>query len=186
MTKMLPWRALRGVFLKRFGAENFRRRFPGVVFGEDVIVRGPEKFFPGSGCSIDIRAYLNCAGGAWNGYSGFIKLGDNCEIGANCVLNGAGGITLGNDVHLGPLVTISANQLYRDVRSDDPATHMQFLPVTIQDGALIGPSTCIAPGVVIGRRAIVGAGSAVLTDIPPDCVAQGVPARIVLKKNDSR
>lgn len=161
---------------------NPSRRFPHVTFGEGVIVRGPDKFYPGSGCFIDVRAYLNCAGGSWNKYSGFIRLGRNCEIGPYCVLLGAGGITVGENVHIGPHVTISANQLFRDVRAGDEAAQMRFAAVTIADNVLIGPGTVIGPGVNIGKNAVIGPASSVLSDIPPNSIAQGVPARVFMKK----
>lgn len=160
---------------------DLARRFPGVIFGEGAIVRGHDRFFPARDAFVDVRAYLQCAGGAWNGYSGYIKLGRNSEIGPYCVLFGAGGITIGDNVHLGPHVTISANQLARDVRSPGSGTEMRFAPVVIEDNVLVGPGTVIGPGVTIGANAVIGPGSAVLTDVPPNSMAQGVPARVFVK-----
>ncbi len=179
-----PFRGARTALLRRFEQQMVRKRFPQVTFGEGVILRGPDNFFPGAGCFIDVRAYLNCAGGDWNNYSGYIRLGNNCEIGAYCILFGAGGITIGNEVHLGALVTISANQLYHDVHDEQLRRTMQFAPVVIEDGALIGPGSTISPGVTIGRNSIVGANSAVLTSIPPNSIAQGTPARVFMRKTN--
>jgi acetyltransferase-like isoleucine patch superfamily enzyme len=49
----------------------------------------------------------------------------------------------------------------------------------IEQGAFVGVHCVILPGVTIGSRAIVGAGSVVTRDVPPDTVVAGVPARPV-------
>ncbi len=162
---------LRNAF-RRIFKTNGMPQFPGVAIGEGVILRGADKFYPGTGCSIDVRAYLNCSGGSWNNYSGYIRTGDNCEIGAYCVLWGAGGITLGNNVHLGAQVCISAHELRRDTRQ------MEFAPVILEDGVLIASNVSISPGVTIGRNSFVAPGSAVVKSIPPDSIASGCPARV--------
>lgn len=53
------------------------------------------------------------------------------------------------------------------------------LPITIEDDAWLGGSVVICPGVTIGARSVVGAGSVVTKDVPPDVVVAGNPARIV-------
>lgn len=52
-------------------------------------------------------------------------------------------------------------------------------PVMIEDNVWIGFDCCILPGVHIGSGSIIGARSVVNTDIPPNCVAVGNPARVV-------
>jgi acetyltransferase-like isoleucine patch superfamily enzyme len=147
-----------------------------MIVAASAIVRGEQKLEYGKGCFIDVGAYLNCAGGAWNDYGGRIRLGDNCEIGPYCVLHGAGGITLGNGVHLGPHVTITANQLRYEPGS---APVMEFAPVTIEDGVLVGPNASIAPGVTIGKGARIAPNSAVMADVPAGAVVAGSPARVL-------
>jgi len=76
-------------------------------------------------------------------------------------------------------------------------TILDEAPVTIGDDAFIGPNVSIytachpnvwiggwvtiVPGVTIGDRVVIGAGSVVTKDIPSDCVAAGNPARIIKK-----
>jgi acetyltransferase-like isoleucine patch superfamily enzyme len=55
--------------------------------------------------------------------------------------------------------------------------------VVVNDGAWIGANTTILPGITIGRKAVVGAGSVVNRDIPPYCVAVGNPCRLVKRWN---
>jgi maltose O-acetyltransferase len=52
-------------------------------------------------------------------------------------------------------------------------------PVVIEDHVWIGSKALILPGVRIGSRAVIGAGSVVTKDIPPQCVAAGNPARVL-------
>jgi acetyltransferase-like isoleucine patch superfamily enzyme len=55
----------------------------------------------------------------------------------------------------------------------------QSEPVIIEDRVWIGSKVVILPGVRIGSRAVIGAGSIVTKDVPPRCVAAGNPARVI-------
>jgi len=52
-----------------------------------------------------------------------------------------------------------------------------FGPIIIEDNCVIGENAVLFPNVRIGRNSIIGAGSIVITDIPPNTIAIGVPAR---------
>ena len=95
------WRAALREMRFAIEREALRDKFPHVIFGEGVIIRAPERFSAGERCFIDTRAYLSCGGGEWNGDRGYIRLGRNAEIGPYCVFWGAGGITIGDNVHIG-------------------------------------------------------------------------------------
>lgn len=56
---------------------------------------------------------------------------------------------------------------------------LKYSPIVIKDGAHIGIGSIIMPGVTIGEGAVIGAGSVVTRDIPPYCVAVGVPAKVI-------
>jgi len=99
-----------------------------------------------------------------------------------------GGVNFGSEpylIKLGDSVRISS-----DVRfiTHDGGTHaFRHLPeykglikygkIEVGDGAFIGANVTILPGVTIGHHAVVGAGSLVNRDIPPETVWAGVPAR---------
>jgi maltose O-acetyltransferase len=51
--------------------------------------------------------------------------------------------------------------------------------IDIREHCFIGDSTLVLPNVTIGPHAIIGAGSVVTRDIPPNCVAAGNPARVL-------
>jgi acetyltransferase-like isoleucine patch superfamily enzyme len=52
-------------------------------------------------------------------------------------------------------------------------------PIVISDDVYVGTNTIILPGVIIGRRCLIGAGSVVTRSIPDNSVAAGVPARVI-------
>ena len=58
--------------------------------------------------------------------------------------------------------------------------------ITIEDGAWIGNNVIILPGVTIGRKSIIGAGSVVTRSIPPYCIAAGSPAKVIRRFNHER
>ena len=54
-----------------------------------------------------------------------------------------------------------------------------YAPITIKDGAHIGIGSIIMPGVTIGKGAVIGAGAVVTKDVPDNCLAVGVPAKVI-------
>jgi acetyltransferase-like isoleucine patch superfamily enzyme len=56
-------------------------------------------------------------------------------------------------------------------------------PVIIEDEVWIGNGACILPNVTIGKHSIIGSNAVVTKDIPPYCVAAGVPAKIIKQYN---
>ena len=55
-------------------------------------------------------------------------------------------------------------------------------PTVISDGVWLGAGCIVLKGVTIGKNTVVGAGSIVVRDLPPDIVAEGRPARAVRKR----
>jgi acetyltransferase-like isoleucine patch superfamily enzyme len=109
-----------------------------------------------------------------------IRIGARSLIGEACVLRGQGGITIGDDVYLAPLVQILAvNHVYHDTTR--PVSHQGITcqGIAIEDGAWIGAGAIILDGVRIGRNAVVGAGAIVTKDVPAYTIAVGNPARVV-------
>ncbi|HOT96882.1 MAG TPA: acyltransferase [bacterium] len=63
-------------------------------------------------------------------------------------------------------------------REEDPNVQM-FGPIIIDDNCVIGQSVILLPNIHIGANCIIGAGSVVVNDIPPNSIAMGVPARVL-------
>src|SRR5579863_9321795 len=162
--------------------EALRERFPTVAFGDGVVVRHPDKFFPGKGVQIHDLAYLNCAGSKWNNYQGFIRLGDNTEIAPFVAICGAGEVTIGNDVHIGDCSTITAHAS-RPIPADSDDVwkplDFDFGGIVIEDHVIVGSHVTILPGVRIGRHSLIGAGSVVNADVAPYSLVAGTPARLL-------
>jgi acetyltransferase-like isoleucine patch superfamily enzyme len=181
------FRALTALVRAAYREQLLRDRYPDVRFNEGVIVKGLQGFHPGKHVILDRRCYLNCTGGEWSGAKGFIKLGDNSEVGPYSVLWGAGGITIGNNVHIGAHVSITAHEaehIQPDQHDVWKPLDFYFEPVVIEDHTLICSGTVIIPGVTIGHHSMIGGGAVVIGDIPPYSLAVGCPARVVRRLAD--
>jgi acetyltransferase-like isoleucine patch superfamily enzyme len=175
-------RALENAFVAAVADETQRDQLPGVRFASGVTLRGAERMRAGRDVFIDYRAYLNC--GTINDRRGYIHLGDHVEIGPYSVLWGAGGIDIGNNVHLGAHVHITSQQGRRiPPEQTDPNVPLPVdcAPVVIEDHVLVYSGAIVVPGVRIGHHATIGAGSVVIDDVPPYALAVGVPARVIAR-----
>ncbi len=112
--------------------------------------------------------------------NGFIKIGNNCQIGSYTTIHGAGGVTIGNDVLIASHVVIVANN-HIFSQTDIPICDQGLSKkgITIGNDVWIGAGASILDGVTIGDHSIIGAGAVVNKDIPPHSVAVGVPARVI-------
>jgi acetyltransferase-like isoleucine patch superfamily enzyme len=109
-----------------------------------------------------------------------ISVGDRCLIGKGSGIVGHLQITIGNDVWTGHHVYITdQNHGYRDLDLPISQQVMPEQPVSIGDGSWLGHGTVVLPGATIGRHVVVGANSVVTGDLPDNCVAAGVPARVL-------
>ena len=87
-----------------------------------------------------------------------------------------GKIIIGNDV------TITLGSVILSHSSVEPKLHpneKQRTMTIIEDGVFIGVNSVILPGVKIGKNAIIGAGSIVTKDVPPNAVVAGNPAKLI-------
>jgi maltose O-acetyltransferase len=113
-------------------------------------------------------------------YGAHISIGRNGFVNYGCVFLDCNLIAIGDDAQIGPGVHI-----YAAFHPVDPALRRSGLetakPVVIGHNVWLGGSCVICPGVTIGDNTVIGAGSVVLRDVPPGCVAVGNPCRIVRK-----
>jgi Acetyltransferase (isoleucine patch superfamily) len=116
-------------------------------------------------------------------YSDF---GENIVIGKNVFVNHActfmdrGGITLEDNVLIGPKVNlITTNHPINP--TERRATISQ--PIVIRKGAWIGVGATVLPGVTIGENSIVAAGAVVSKDVPDNSIVGGVPAKFIKSIN---
>jgi maltose O-acetyltransferase len=111
-------------------------------------------------------------------YGTNIHIGDGSFLNFNCVFLDIGEVHIGKKVQIGPGVHIYtvSHPLDHECRA---AYEMSVAPVTIEDNCWIGGGTIIMPGVTIGARSVIGAGSVVTKSIPPDTLAFGNPCRVI-------
>ncbi len=117
-----------------------------------------------------------------------IDIADHVWVGHYCLLDGLGGITLGEGVHIASHSTVYSHsshnalrllgQKYIEVPAEKRPGYI-IKKVTIGDYTFIGTSCVILPGVTIGKGCIIGAGSMVNKDIPDFSVAAGNPAVVM-------
>jgi acetyltransferase-like isoleucine patch superfamily enzyme len=100
-----------------------------------------------------------------------LSLGSHTDIGAFTYINAKYGVTIENDVQIG-----SHCAIYSISTIDDKTG-----AVILKKNCKIGTHSTVMPGVTVGENTIVGAHSFVDRDIPANCVAYGVPAKIITR-----
>jgi maltose O-acetyltransferase len=107
-----------------------------------------------------------------------ITLGDKVFFNFNCVLLDVMPITIGSRTLLGPNVQIYTAM--HPMNHQERATGLEFAkPISIGEDVWLGGSVVVCPGVTIGDRSVIGAGSVVTKDIPADVFAAGNPCRVI-------
>ncbi|MBE3122262.1 MAG: acyltransferase [Thermoplasmata archaeon] len=100
-----------------------------------------------------------------------LKLGKRVDIGAFTYINAKKGVTLEDYVQIG-----SHCSLYSISTIDNKEGN-----ITLKKNCRVGTHSVVMPDVTIGENAIIGAFSFVITDIPDNTVAYGVPAKAIRK-----
>jgi acetyltransferase-like isoleucine patch superfamily enzyme len=146
---------------------------PDVKLGKDVKL---SKFINLYGCQIGDNTKLGA----------FVEIQKNATIGKNCKISShtfiCEGVTIEDNVFIGHSVTFT-NDSYPRATSVDGALQTEqdwkVEPTVVKKGASIGSGSTILPNLVIGENALVGAGSVVTRDVPPDSIVAGNPARFI-------
>ncbi len=109
-------------------------------------------------------------------YGSNIATGENVFFNFNCVILDVMRVQIGNRTLLGPNVQIYTATHPMDYQKR--AAGLEYAkPVSIGEDVWIGGSAVICPGVTIGDRSVIGAGSVVTRDVPSDVFAAGNPCR---------
>lgn len=113
-----------------------------------------------------------------------INIGSHCRFGFNNHISAINKITIGNNVLTGSYVLISDNShgtSSHDMLNTPPLQRPLSSKgeVVIGDHVWIGDKVSILAGVHIGNNAIIGTNSVVTKDIPDNCVAAGIPAKVI-------
>lgn len=105
-----------------------------------------------------------------------IRIGKNVFINHGCSFLDLGGITIEDDVLIGPKVNLITEN--HPVNPRDRKS-LVLGRITIQKNAWIGAGAIILPGVTVGENAIVAAGSVVNKDVASNTIVGGVPAKFI-------
>jgi acetyltransferase-like isoleucine patch superfamily enzyme len=107
-----------------------------------------------------------------------IRIGKNTFINHACSCLDMGGVTIGDNVLIGPRVNLTSEN-----HPLEPSGRGSLigLPVTIGNNVWIGAAATILPGVTVGENSIVAAGAVVTKNVPPNTIVAGVPAKIIRK-----
>jgi acetyltransferase-like isoleucine patch superfamily enzyme len=111
-----------------------------------------------------------------------IRVGRNVFINQNCTFYDLGGLDIGDDVMIGPNVSIITSG-----HPINPSQRRAFVigkPVVIERNVWIAAGATVIGGVTVGENSVVAAGSVVTKDIPPNTLVGGHPARVIRSIGD--
>jgi acetyltransferase-like isoleucine patch superfamily enzyme len=141
------------------------------------------------GKNVKIFAFVNlygCEIGDNSKIGAFVEIQKNAKIGRNVKVSShtfiCEGVIIEDDVFIGHNVSFINDKYPRSTNAEgqlQTEKDWKVIPTLVKKGASIGTSSTILCGVTIGENAIVGAGSVVTKDVPPNVIVAGVPARII-------
>jgi acetyltransferase-like isoleucine patch superfamily enzyme len=110
----------------------------------------------------------------YTNFGRFISIGKNVFINHACSFLDMGGITIGDNVLIGPKVNLVSEN-----HPIDPSQRNSLIgkPIIIKNNAWIGASATILPGITVGENSIVAAGAIVTKDVPDNTIVAGNPAK---------
>jgi acetyltransferase-like isoleucine patch superfamily enzyme len=148
--------------------------------GVRIVGNGPGAICIGDGVRILRGATISTTP------TGKIMIGDRVHIGEGTIIFGGLSIKVGNDAIIGPQnVIVDSDHCYQDLSIPMNRQPLSFEEVSIEDDVWISSNCVITKGVTLGKGAVIGAGAVVKKDIPPYCIAVGVPARVIKKRGDA-
>jgi UDP-2-acetamido-3-amino-2,3-dideoxy-glucuronate N-acetyltransferase len=135
------------------------------------------------GCAIDDNTKIGT----------FVEVQKNAFIGKNCKIQShtfiCEGVTIEDDVFVGHGVIFINDKYPRSTNGNgglQTEANWTVIPTIVKKGASIGSGSTILCNITIGEKAIVGSGSVVTKDVPPNTIVAGNPARIVRKIEEER
>jgi acetyltransferase-like isoleucine patch superfamily enzyme len=150
---------------------------PDVKLGKDVKM---SKFINLYGCEVGDETKIGA----------FVEIQKNAKVGKNCKISShtfiCEGVTIEDGVFVGHGVMFINDSYPRAITAGGALqTEKDWKVETtlVKRGASIGSGSTILANVTIGENALVGAGSVVTKNVPPDTIVAGCPARVLRKTN---
>jgi acetyltransferase-like isoleucine patch superfamily enzyme len=152
---------------------NEKQSLNNVTLGKNVRIFN---FVNAYGCRIDdntkIGAFVEIQKGA--------SIGKNCKVSSHSFI--CEGVLIEDNVFIGHGVMFT-NDLFPRATNEDGTQQTEadwkVIETRVKKGASIGSNATILCGITIGENALIGAGSVVTKDVPPNTVVAGVPAKIL-------
>ena len=145
---------------------------PDVKLGENVKL---SKFINLYGCEVGANTKIGA----------FVEIQKNARVGRNCKISShtfiCEGVTIEDEVFIGHGVTF-INDTYPRATSEgqlQTEAHWRVERTRVCRGASVGSGATVLSNVIIGERALIGAGSVVTKDVPENAIVAGNPARVL-------
>jgi len=148
---------------------EFNNLRPAQVEARNAIL---QKLFGKTGRNFYVEPPFRCD----YGYN--IEIGDNFYANYNLVILDCARVKIGDNVFIAPNVGIytAGHPIHSDLRNQE----LEFaLPIEIGNSVWIGGNVVINPGIKIGDNTVIGSGSVVTKNIPPNVVAVGNPCKVL-------
>lgn len=185
--KKIYKRAVRIFKRNEFGSERWKKQFE--HFGKNSMIYPPASISVEGRLSIGdnttILGNSRIENYSQSEHDSHIYIGSHCWIMHFLTLLNASTVTIGDNVLIASHVLISSENHGVDPESEIPYMDQPLVskPVSIGDGCWIGENVCILPGVTIGRKCVIGAGTVVTKSIPDYSIAVGNPAKVIKQYN---
>lgn len=183
---------------KIFYPRLFKKVGRGTVFGRSVTIRHPRKISIGENVVVDDNCVLDAKGPAGSGITigdnviisrntilsckgGSIHVGDNANIGINCVIHSESVVRMGSNILVAAYCYIVAGGNHDFSRTDIPIVQQRSVSkggIVIEDNVWLGARVTVMDGVTIGRDSVVGANSLVTRSLPEFVIAFGSSAKV--------
>lgn len=152
---------------------EFARIAPDVKLGQDVKIYAFVNLY---GCEIGDESKV----GTFVEIQKGVRIGKRVKISSHSFI--CEGVTIEDEVFIGHGVMFT-NDKYPRATTTTGALQSEAdwvcIPTLVKKGASIGSNATILCGITIGERALIGAGSVVAHDVPPNAVVAGNPAHVI-------
>jgi acetyltransferase-like isoleucine patch superfamily enzyme len=175
---VFPW--ARGYLRRRLGLAWMRLRYPRIHFGPLCDIRRGARLSVARGASVRFGAGCVLDDGFTLEARGRLEVGDRTVFGHHSTVAVDESVVIGTNCLIAEMVSIrDHDHAFSSTDVDIIDQGRETAPVTIGDNVWIGAKATITKDVSIGGNAVVGAHAVVTGDIPGDCVAVGIPARVI-------